>query len=120
MKYKIILIIGWIVSIQNSLAQSNLQTDTMYVRCTQTLNFAFDQANTLLKTLSGTQLPNCINTSGSLMQVSAADWTSGFFQENCGTCGIIGTMQPCKPTPRNILNCYNHSNIPRILMIWVL
>jgi len=51
----------------------------LYVRCTQTLNFAFDQANRLLKTLPGTQLPNCINTSGSLVQVSASDWSSGFF-----------------------------------------
>ena len=47
-------------------------------------NRVFDKAkespaNRLLKNLSGTQLPNCISATGSLVQVSAADWTSGFF-----------------------------------------
>lgn len=79
MKFKIILLISLVLSVELSLAQSNLQTDTMYIRCAQTLDFAFDQANRLLKNLSGTQLPNCISGTGSLVQVSAADWTSGFF-----------------------------------------
>ena len=79
MKFKITLLISLVLSVELSLAQSNLQTDTMYIRCTQTLDFAFDQANRLLKSLSGTQLPNCVNASGGLVQVGAADWTSGFF-----------------------------------------
>ena len=61
------------------MAQSILQTDTMYHRCTQTLDFAAEQANRLLKSLSGTQLPNCVNASGGLVVVGASDWTSGFF-----------------------------------------
>lgn len=79
MKIKLLLFVSIIFSIHYSVAQSSLQTDTMCSRCSKTLDFAYDQANRLLKSLSGTQLPNCINASGGLVVVGTSDWTSGFF-----------------------------------------
>lgn len=79
MKHKIFLLVFIMSSFHYADAQSSLQTDTMYIRCTQTLDFAFEQANRLLKSLSGTALPNCVNASGGLVVVGASDWTSGFF-----------------------------------------
>jgi len=79
MKSNLLLFISFLFFYGYTEAQTNLQKDTMYVRCTQTLDFAFEQANRMTKSLSGTQLPNCLNASGALVLVPANNWTSGFF-----------------------------------------
>ena len=79
MKFKLLLLINIALSYQYCFAQTGLQSDTMYIRCTQTLDFAAEQATRLTNSLSGTQLPNCLTSTGGLYLVSASDWTSGFF-----------------------------------------
>ena len=83
MKFKsvVLIIVVELSLVFNSLAQTSLQNDTMYIRCTQALNFAFDQANRMIKSLpvNPTQIPSSLSVSGGLNLVNPSDWTSGFF-----------------------------------------
>jgi hypothetical protein len=80
MKYTFLLFSSLTFWLSSVVAQANLQADTMYIRCTQTLDFAAAQANRLIKSLpAGTKLPSCTNSNGDIVLVNASSWTSGFF-----------------------------------------
>jgi hypothetical protein len=79
MQFKLLLLINITLSYHCCFAQTSLYSDTIYNRCTQTLDFAAEQAARLTNSLSGTQLPNCLTSTGELSLVNASDWTSGFF-----------------------------------------
>ncbi len=78
MKYKLLFCSMFFFVFGTLKAQIPFQNDSMYVRCTQTLDFAFAQAIRLNSKLSGAYLPRTITVNG-LSLVTASDWTSGFF-----------------------------------------